>query len=500
MRLNFSKHFILTSLGTLLSRIAGLFRDIYLSLVFGTSGVLSVFLTIYAFINLPRKFFGEGSTNSIIIPQTSTHLDKSEQEAYKYSSNILTNISLIVSALIVLASLICLGVIYFYPAKQLTFILTLALLPYALFICISAMLSGFLNIKKEFFFPSISSIITNIGIIIFCALISPFINNLDYKIIFLTLVVTFTGVLQSGLLFLRLKRIKWKFQFYCDYKTKSWEKFKTLFVPVFFSAILLNLSIYIDRGLAWALSENSVSALYFAERVVYLPVGLFAVALATSTLPKMSKNFAQLKLNEAQRLLQGAITQILTLAMPAMIFFLFYQQEIIQTLFFRGKFDSYSLQLTLKALSFYLWGIPAFCLVKIITNVYYSSHNTKDPLYAGIIAVVGNLLVSLLLLRYLEEGAIALGTAVSAYISLFYLMIKMPKNVRFLIFGQILIQCFAMGICSFGIFSFLSEQFIFPRATSTKVIYLLSIAVIGFLINLSIVKVLSKVYTFVFKK
>ena len=146
----FSKDFILTGLGTFTSRITGLFRDIAMSVIFGTSGVLSVFLTVFSFVNILRKIFGEGITNAIIVPQTVQKLK--ENKAQSYSSTIIANIASIIFVIIILASLASSTIIILAPQQSLFGKVTLILLPYSFFICMSVILGGLLNIKKCFFF------------------------------------------------------------------------------------------------------------------------------------------------------------------------------------------------------------------------------------------------------------------------------------------------------------------------------------------------------------
>ena len=318
--------------------------------------------------------------------------------------------------------------------------------------------------------------------IIFCLFFSHLTENLENKILILSFFVTIASVIQSFILLLKLKTYQWVICTKPNFKSQDWQNFKKLFIPVLISFGLLNISTYIDRGLAWIVSENTVSILYFAERITYLSVGLFAVSLATSVHPLISKNFSKKKYLDAQKNLTKACKQILLLVIPSTLFLLFFKKDIITSLFFHGNFNQESVNLTVEVLNFYAIGIPAFSLIKIMHIAFYSQSNTKFPLHAGVIGTIVNIITSISFISLLQGGSIALGTSLAAYATLIYLIIKLPNLSRKTITYQLISNSFLILTTSLAICYTMKKIVIIPQGSISQILTLsiIGTTIIGF--------------------
>ena len=413
---------IKTGLGNLGSRITGLFRDILFASYFGTSGSMSAFLTALTLPNLSRRIFGEGALTASFIPLLSDKL-KNEEDTWKFASLILS-ITVVLTTILALAGItICLLTTYFVsPDKKLLFKLCAWTLPYMVFICLSALISGILNLLKSFSLPALSSMIFNIALIISCLLTSTTNMSIETKITFLTVAVLVSGFLQTSILYRALKQHGAKLQWNPDFKSNDWLKLKKLFLPGILGASVAQLSILSDRIIAIGIGDHAVSALYYSERLTYFPVGIFGVALGVACLPYMSKAVSQGNDQDLMHAFSFGLRQTMFLTVPCTFIFYHYHTEIMTIIFKRGAFDNDSLKQSALALFYYLPGIPAFAATKIILPLYFAKKNTKTPVKIALFCLSLNLILGLSLIPWLQHASLALATTVACYANIILLL------------------------------------------------------------------------------
>jgi putative peptidoglycan lipid II flippase len=408
---------IKTGLGNFGSRVTGLFRDILFASYFGTSGTMSAFLAALTLPNLSRRIFGEGALTASFIPLLSDKL-KNEDDTWKFASLILS-ITVVLTTILALAGITtCLLMTYFVsPDKQLLFKLCAWTLPYMVFICLSALISGILNLLKSFSLPALSSMIFNVALIITCLFTSTTNMSIEAKITSLTF-----AVLISGFLYRALKqhgaRLKWN----PDFKSSDWLKVKKLFLPGILGASVAQLSVLSDRIIAIGIGDHAVSALYYSERLTYFPVGIFGVALGVACLPYMSKAVSQGNDQDLMHAFSFGFRQTIFLTIPCTFIFYHYHTDIMTIIFKRGAFDNDSLKQSALALSYYLPGIPAFAATKIILPLYFAKKNTKTPVKIAIFSLSLNLILGLSLIPWLQHASLALATTVTCYANIILLL------------------------------------------------------------------------------
>ena len=429
---NVSSSAIKTGLGNFVSRLSGLLRDILFAQYFGTNANISAFLTALTFPNLSRRIFGEGALTASFIPLLSDKLDDKD-EANSFASNILSITFLTTTALTVLAIVIAAGLAFFSEGnlKEISY-LTAFLMPYMIFICLSALISGILNLKKSFTLPAISSVFFNLFLIAGC-IIAPYIykEGNSNKIFILVIAVILSGITQLIFLATALKKNGLKLNWSPSFKNPAWQSVKKLFIPAIIGASVTQLSVLSDRVIANFINDYAVSALYYAERLTYFPVGIFGVALGVACLPFMSRAISENNEVELMSSFKFAIRQTLFLTLPCSLLFYFYHIDILKVIFMRGEFNAESLKQSSLALVYYLPGIPAFAATKVILPLYYASKDTKTPVKVAIICLTLNIIIGVSLIPFLGHASLALATTVASYINCILLVKLSPqRNIK----------------------------------------------------------------------
>ncbi len=459
------------SLATFCSRVLGYIRDMLIAQIFGAGMVTDCFFVAYRIPNLLRNLLGEGSLSASFIPVFSSYLVKDKKEAKKvahYFGFILivvlvafTILGVILSPFIV--KLVAPGFVSQGEKLSLTITLTRILFPFILAIGLAVFSLGVLNSLRIFFIPASSPTLLNLTIIFYILFIYPSTNS----VIGLAIAVVLGGFFQFlfqipsiyknglGLTFSSIKNI------ITDGYRKiishpGIKKIFLLFIPAAVGFSVHQINIFVDTMCASLLREGSISFLYYANRLMQLPLALFGTAVATVSLPLMSSAFAQKNRFEVKQTLIKGIRIILFFVLPASIGLIFLGKPIIKLLFERGKFTSYSTQLTYGALLFYSIGIIAYSGMKLFVSAFYSYQDTFTPVLIATIILVVNIVLNLILMFPLGIKGIALATSISGYLHLLILFIKFRKkiggigllDIRNSLF-KIIISSIAMGISLF---------------------------------------------------
>ena len=419
---NLSSSALKSAIGNFASRISGLIRDILFALFFGTSGAMSAFITALTIPNLSRRIFGEGALTASFIPLLSDKL-KNEEDTWKFTSIVLSVTTVLTSLLGVAGVLICVIFSFFVSEKNaLIFSLTAWLLPYMIFICLSAQLAGILNLMRSFTLPAISSVFLNLFLITACLISSTSQSAPEAKIFYLVAAVLISGIFQLFVLYRAVKNEGASLSWRPAFKSDEWLSVKKLFIPGIIGASVAQISVMSDRIIALWIGDHAVSALYYSERLTYFPVGIFAVALGAACLPFMSKAVSDGNHDELMSSFSFGIRQVCFLTIPCTVLFFMYYEDIMNIIFKRGAFDEQSLAHSAHAFLFYLPGIPAFSAVKIILPLYYANKNVATPVKISLTCLTFNIILGISLIPQLSHGSLALATTLSSYLNIVLLI------------------------------------------------------------------------------
>ena len=367
--------------------------------------------------------------------------------------------------------------------------LTRITFPFILFISLASFFSAILNSHNKFAAASAAPIILNIVLII-TLLYAKHLD--DYLVIYMSYGVSIAGLIQMIFLILTLKKIykpKLKINLNIDNKTKSF--FKKL-LPSIFSSGVTQINILIGTIIA-SFQAGAVSYLYYADRIYQINLAIAGIAIGTVILPKLSSYIAQKKLKDIDLIQNKSMELSLFLSLPAMAGLLIASEQIVSSLFGYGSFDQEGVKNSAKALFYFALGLPAFSLIKILSNFVFARDNTKIPFYFSLISVIINASISIYYFRDFGFIVIPIATSISSWVNalLLYYYLNYKRYFRLssssiLQFLKISFSVLLMALFLFYSINFFSVELEYD--SNFKVIYLLllviSSAVIYFVISL----------------
>ena len=451
---------------TLVSRVFGFFRDMVIAMAFGSSPSADAFFVAFRIPNMQRRILAEGAMTAAFIPVfTETLTKKGEPVAWKLAANLFNILILVLSSASLLILIFSPAVITVFapgfidePGKfELTVKLTRCMAPYLFFIGLAAFCMGVLNTLKVFALPAAAPISQNISMILSILFISPL---MDEPIMGLAIGVVVGGALQ---LFIQLPAVLKKgmpFEKTLNFKQKEVFKIARLMGPVILGIAVYELNIMIDTLIASLLPGGSISYLYYGNRLVQLPLGIFAVALGVALLPTLSGQAAKGNLKELVQTLGFSIRLILFITIPATVGLIILREPIINTLWERGEFLASTTDGTAIALLYYSIGLCAYSGIKIIAPAFYSLQDTKTPAKIGIYSMILNTVLNLLLMGPLQHGGLALATSIAALFNVALLIYYLRKRLGLMGGRKILRSTVKMALAALamGIITYLGRE------------------------------------------
>lgn len=419
---------------TLVSRILGFARDILIAQLFGSGLAADAFFVALRIPNLFRRFLGEGTLVASFIPVFTGYREGGEEaEAWSMANSAVWIVSGILTACVVagivgawwVVAVIAPG--FRDPLKfSLTVHLTRLMFPFALFMGLAALQMGILNSLQHFFSPAIGPALFNVSLIasIFtlCPVLDPPILGLAYGVVVggaLQMLVQVPALLARGFRVSRPKKLL----------HPGVMKVGRLLGPTVLGLAATQINILVDTLLASLLREGSVSYLYYGNRLVQLPVGVFGIAMGIAILPTLSAQAARRELERLLETMSFAVRLVLFITIPATVGLMVLRYPIIQTLFERGRFTRASTEGAALALLFYAVGLCAFSGLKVVVSAFYSMEDTLTPMKIGIAAVVLNIVLNLILMGPLKHGGLALATSIASLFNVLALLYILRKRV-----------------------------------------------------------------------
>ena len=425
---------------TLLSRIMGLARDIVIARFF-PAGEADAFFVAFKIPNFLRRLFAEGAFSLAFVPvlteYRNTHSTVATRDLINRVAGTLGLILLVLTLIGVIASPLLITVFAAgfidQPEKfDLTADMLRITFPYILLISLTAMAGGILNTWKQFAVPAFTPVLLNL-VMIACAIwLSPL---LDVPIMALAWGVLLAGILQllfqlpflyhQGL----LPKPAWGWQH------EGVQKIIKLMIPALFGSSVAQINLLFDTFIASFLVSGSVAWLYYSDRLLEFPLGVFGIALATVVLPNLSEAHYKEGANHFSQTLQWAIKLALLIAIPATLGLFLLAQPILATLFQYGAFTESDAMMASYSLMAYTLGLPAFILIKILASGFYARQDTRTPVRIGIGAMVLNMVLNVIFVVSMLKSdfiaphvGLALATTASAYFNAALLAITLHKN------------------------------------------------------------------------
>jgi len=409
---------------TLLSRIFGFIRDVVIAWFFGAGMVSDAFFVAFRIPNLLRRLFAEGSLSVAFIPVFTEYLrQRGEKHAFEMAKSAIRLLSVVLVAITVAGILlspliirvIAPGFVTSPEKYSLTVFLTRIMFPYIFFIGLVALCMGILNALGHFAAPALAPVLLNISMIASVFLIAP---RMADPITGIAIGVLIGGGLQLALQVPFLIKKGCYFWRKANMYHPGLKKVGLLMVPTIFGSAVYQINILVGTLLASVLAQGSISYLYYADRLVQFPLGIFAIAMATAVLPTLSRQAAEKDLQAVRDTFSYAMKMVFFITIPSMVGLMVLREPIVALLFKRGEFDSEATRLTAYALLYYSIGLWAFSAVRIVVSTFYALQDTKTPVRMAIVSVCANIILGVILMGSMGHGGLALSTSLASMLNL----------------------------------------------------------------------------------
>ncbi|MFH1145287.1 MAG: murein biosynthesis integral membrane protein MurJ [Candidatus Eisenbacteria bacterium] len=432
-----ARHWILSagklSLGTLLSRVLGVFRDILRAHYFGTGIAADAFTVAFRLPNMLRALFAEGALSAAFVPVLSEAIEKGERDEWKrFVLSIATLLALTLTLVCLIAILLAPYLLPIItpgfgriPGKlELTIQLTQWLFPYLLLIGMATLAMATLNSLRHFTAPALSAAVLNLAMIASMLWVVPRLGQDQSRQVFgLAGGVIVGGILQLAIQLPPLLRHRLAIPFQARLRDPRIRRVGLLMFPAVLGMGVAELNAFVDTFLASLLPPGSVAALEYGHRVMQLPLGVFAVAIGTAVLPTLSRHAARGELESLEETFNQALRLILFILLPMTGLFLVLHRPLLALLFEHGAFaGGNSLEMTSSAFVFYTTGMCFYGSVKVIVPMFYARQNTRTPVRAAITAMIANIVLNVILMQFLALGGLALATALASGLNVLLLM------------------------------------------------------------------------------
>ncbi len=415
-----------------LSRVTGLARDIAIANVFGASGSADAFFVAFRIPNLFRRMFAEGAFAQGFVPVLTEYRLRRPAEVRDLIDHVagalgsallvLTAIGMLAAPLIVW--LVAPGFDAADPRRALTVDLLRLTFPYLLFISMVALAAGVQNTWQRFALPAATPVLLNLALITsvwFAAYAQPAVLALGWGVVA-------AGVLQLLLQVPALVRLGLLPRPRLDMRHPGVRRVTLLMLPAMLGASVSQVNLLIDTLLASFLKSGSISWLYYADRLMELPVGLVAVALGTVVLPALSARHAESSPERFSSTLDWGLRCALLLALPAALALTLLAVPLIATLFSHGALQPDDVRQASVALQAYALGVPGFVAVKVLAPGFFARQDTNTPVRIGIVAVIVNISLNLALISWLAHVGLALATSIAALVNALLLLLMLRRD------------------------------------------------------------------------
>ena len=449
---------------TMISRIFGFIRDMVTAQLFGAGAQFDAFSVAFRIPNLMRRLFAEGSFAQAFVPVLSEYQkNKSPEEIQRFVDAIAGTLGFVLLCVTVVGVVFAPVIIrIFAPGFALNgerFDLAVMMLritfPYLLLISLTAFGGAILNTYSRYWVAAFTPVFLNICMIGTAILLSP---HMKIPIVGLAWGVFIAGVVQLLFQWPFLKKLGLLPKPKINFRETGVSRVLKLMVPALFGVSVGQINLLMDTLFASFLVVGSVSWLYYSDRLMEFPLGVFGVAISTVILPHLSRHHASNSPEEFSLTIDWALRCVLLVGVPAAVVLAILSGPLLSTLFQHGNFTGYSVMMASKSLSMFAIGIAPFMVIKILASGFYARQDMRTPVRIGVMAMISNMVFNLILIWHFKYAGIALATSLAAILNggfLFYFLHKrkiyVPRtgwgffSTRLLFANTILAVCLWFG-------------------------------------------------------
>ena len=420
---------ILLMLIKIISKVFGFARDITLSYFYGASSISDAYLISLTIPTVIFSFIGTGISTGYIPMYSKIEREYGEKEGNRYTNNLVNILIIICTIMIIFGLLFTDKIVKIFAlgfegktlalAVQFTKIGLLGIY----FTGLIYIFNGFLQIKGNYVIPALIGFPMNFFIIL-----SIFLSS-NTNIIVLSIGSVVATASQLALLIPFIHKKGYRYKFILDIKDKHIKNMAYIALPVIIGVSVNQINVLVDRTLASSIAVGGISALNYANRLNLFVQGLFVISIATAMYPMISRMAAEDNINGLKKSVSEAINSINLLVIPATIGAMIFAEPVVKLLFGRGAFDPQAISMTSNALFYYSLGMVGFGLEVILKRAFYSLQDTKTPMNNAAIAMVMNIVLNIILSKYMGLGGLALATSISAIFCTVLLFISFRKKI-----------------------------------------------------------------------
>ena len=426
----------LVGVATLTSRLLGLIRDVVQSAYFGTGTAADAFGVATRLPTLLRDLFAEGAMSAAFVPTFTRHLERQGRDsAFRLAAQVINGLLVITGVLVVLGILLAGPLVAYYAPgfedakRDLTVLLTQINMPFLTLIALAAALMGMLNGLRRFFVPAMSPALLNVCFIACTAILTPLFTTMGIEpALALSIGMLTGGVAQILVQVPTLWRLGYRHQWVLDAKDPGVREVLLLMGPGTIGVAAAQVNLFVNTVLATG-HDGAVSALQYAFRMIYMPIGIIGVSIATAAVPQIARRAADLDYDGMRTTLSWGIRLMLMLSVPATVGLMVLSTPIIELIFERGQFTLDSTRRVAEALLFYAPGIVGYSVVKIASPCFYALPDARTPIRISLITITANLVLNLVLDAWMGFTGLALGTAIAANLNAGLLLVALSRRI-----------------------------------------------------------------------
>jgi putative peptidoglycan lipid II flippase len=480
----------LISIATMASRLLGVAREMVLARVFGASAdpSMDAFNVAFRVPNLVRDLFAEGAMTAAFVPTFTRTLNTQGRDAAWRLGNLVINALLVVTTVVVV-----LGILFAEPITRLiaatdistpllrmlgfataqppaagfaavegklalTVQLTQIMMPFLTTIAVAVAMMGMLNSLHRFFVPALSPAMFNVATIVCAFALVPFMPGIGLPpIAGIAIAAVLGGLGQVAVQWPSLRREGFRYRPVLDFADPGLREILRLMGPGTLGLAAVQINVVVNTSLAATQEQGAVSWLQYAFRLMYLPIGLFGVSIATAALPDISRQAGDTDKSAMRSTISSGLRMMLMLNVPATVGLIVLAHPIVELLLEHGRFTSHDTAATAAALMFYAPGLLGYSAVKIASPSFYALRDSRTPVVISMASVGLNLLLNLALVQVMGFRGLALGTAISAIFNALVLLALLGQRIGGLdgkrvtiALTKILAASAVMGAAAFG--------------------------------------------------
>ncbi|MHB0777328.1 murein biosynthesis integral membrane protein MurJ [Halomonas sp. WWR20] len=414
---------LIVSAMTLVSRVLGLARDMVIATLLGAGSGADAFFVAFKIPNFMRRLFAEGAFNQAFVPVLSEYAtQRSRAEVRELLNAVSGSLTVVLALITALAIVMAPWLAWLFapgfsddPGKlaltadmlQLTF-------PYLLLISLTAFSGSVLNTWERFAVPAFTPVLLNVCLIGAALWLTPWMETPSLALAWGVLIA---GAAQLVFQVPFLARLGLLPRPWPNFRHAGVRRILQLMTPALFGVSVSQINLLLDTVLASFLAAGSVSWLYYSDRLVELPLGVFGIAIATVILPALSKRHAEKSPEHFARMLDWSLRAVLIIGLPATLALELLAEPLLISLFHYGAMTDHDIAMASQSLRAYAAGLLAFMLIKVLAPGYFARQDTRTPVVIGMLAMGANMVFNLILIWPLAHAGLALATALSAYLN-----------------------------------------------------------------------------------